>query len=72
MDWNDYCDDDDNVEMAVALDGKVQVHYMESRGNWYGYLYATSQITVDFNNYATVAECKAAIEDVARKLGVVA
>ena len=39
MDWNDYCDDDDNVEMAVALDGKVQVHYMESRGNWYGYLY---------------------------------
>ena len=70
MIWKDYCDDDGNVEIATALDGAAVVN-LYSPGA-YGYLRVSDKVQVEFDHYATVAKCKAAIEDVARKLGVIA
>ena len=68
MDWTDYYEDDGSVSIATALDGAAVVN-LYSPGA-YGYLKVSDKVQVEFDHYATVAECKAAIEDVARKLGV--
>ena len=75
MEWTDYKDDDGRVEIAEALDGKASVVlrlHTPGRSGAYGSLQVNARVMVEFDHYATVAACKAAIEDVAKKLGVVA
>ena len=75
MDWTDYKDDDGRVEIAEALGGAAKVElwlHTPGRSGAYGTLNVNARVTVEFDYYATVDACKAAIEGVARKLGVVA